>query len=115
MIEYLDLIMFAALMGAILLGFPVSFSIAGVAVIFAYLGWMLGQMDITLLGALGQRVFGVLTNPVLIAIPLFVLMGALLEKSRIAEGLLETMGRLFGQLRGGWGISVVLVGSLLAA
>ena len=115
MIEYLDLIMFAALMGAILLGFPVSFSIAGVAVIFAYLGWMLGQMDITLLGALGQRVFGVLTNPVLIAIPLFVLMGALLEKSRIAEGLLDTMGRLFGQLRGGLGISVVLVGTLLAA
>lgn len=115
MIEYLDLIMFAALMGAILLGFPVSFSIAGVAVIFAYLGWMLGQMDITLLGALGQRVFGVLTNPVLIAIPLFVMMGALLEKSRIAEGLLDTMGRLFGQLRGGLGISVVLVGTLLAA
>ena len=83
--------------------------------IFAYLGWMLGQMDITLLGALGQRVFGVLTNPVLIAIPLFVLMGALLEKSRIAEGLLDTMGRLFGQLRGGLGISVVLVGTLLAA
>lgn len=115
MIEYLDLIMFAALMGAILLGFPVSFSIAGVAVIFAYLGWMLGQMDITLLGAMGQRVFGILTNPVLIAIPLFVLMGALLEKSRIAEGLLDTMGRLFGQLRGGLGISVVLVGTLLAA
>ena len=115
MIEYLDLIMFAALMGAILLGFPVSFSIAGVAVIFAYLGWMLGQMDITLLGALGQRVFGVLTNPILIAIPLFVLMGALLEKSRIAEGLLDTMGRLFGQLRGGLGISVVLVGTLLPA
>lgn len=115
MSQYLDLIMFAALMGAILLGFPVSFSIAGVAVVFAYLGWALGVMDITLMGATGQRVFGLISNQVLIAIPLFVLMGAVLEKSRIAEELLDTMGRLFGQLRGGLGISVVLVGALLAA
>lgn len=112
---HLDLLMFAALMGAILLGYPVSFSIAGVGIAFAYLGWMLGVMDITLLGALGQRVFGLLSNQVLIAIPLFVFMGAILEKSRIAEELLDTMGRLFGQLRGGLGISVVLVGALLAA
>ncbi|WP_412051401.1 MULTISPECIES: TRAP transporter large permease [unclassified Hoeflea] len=115
MSQYLDLIMFAGLMGGILLGFPVSFTIAGIAVIFAYLGWALGVMDITLLGATGQRVFGLLSNQVLIAIPLFVLMGAVLEKSRIAEELLDTMGRLFGQLRGGLGISVVLVGALLAA
>ena len=115
MTEYLDLIMFGALMVAILSGFPVSFGIAGVAVIFAYLGWSLGVMDITLLGALGQRAFGLLTNPVLIAIPVFVLMGAVLEKSRIAEDLLDTMGRSFGQLRGGLGLSVVLVGALLAA
>jgi len=115
MTEYLDLIMFAALMIAILSGFPVSFSIAGVGIIFAYLGWMLGVMDISLLGSMGQRVFGLISNQVLIAIPLFVLMGALLEKSRIAEELLDTMGRLFGQLRGGLGISVVLVGALLAA
>ncbi len=115
MSEYLDLIMFGALMGAILMGFPVSFSIAGVAVVFAYFGWMLGVMDITLLGAMSQRVFGLLSNQVLIAIPLFVLMGAVLEKSRIAEDLLDTMGRLFGQLKGGLGVSVVLVGALLAA
>ena len=115
MTEYLDLIMFAALMVAILSGFPVSFSIAGVAVAFAYLGWMLGVMDVSLLGALGQRVFGLLTNTTLIAIPVFVLMGAILEKSKIAEDLLDTMGRSFGQLRGGLGISVVLVGALLAA
>ena len=101
MIEYLDLIMFAVLMAAILLGFPVSFSIAGIGIIFAYIGLATGEMDITLLGAMGQRVFGLLTNNVLIAIPLFVLMGAVLEKSRIAEELLDTMGRLFGQLRGG--------------
>ena len=115
MTAYLDLIMFAALMVAVLSGFPVSFSIAGVAVAFAYLGWMLGVMDVSLLGALGQRAFGLLTNTTLIAIPVFVLMGAILEKSKIAEELLDTMGRSFGQLRGGLGISVVLVGALLAA
>jgi tripartite ATP-independent transporter DctM subunit len=111
----LDLMMFAALIGFILLGFPVSFTIAGVATLFAGLGYLTGQMDITLLGALSQRLFGVLTNDVLIAIPLFVVMGALLEKSGIAEELLETMGRLFGQLRGGLGVSVVIVGAMLAA
>ncbi len=115
MTEYLDLIMFAALMGAILSGFPVAFAIAGTAALFAGLGWATGAMKISLLGALGQRVYGVLTNDVLIAIPLFVLMGVILERARIAEELLDTMGRLFGQLRGGLGISVVLVGALLAA
>ncbi|MBI1385820.1 MAG: TRAP transporter large permease subunit [Rhizobiales bacterium] len=111
----LDLLMFVALIGCILIGFPVAFSIAGVAVIFAVLGWLTGAMDISLLGALGQRVFGLLTNDVLIAIPLFVMMGVVLEKSRIAEDLLETMGRLCGGLRGGLGVAVVLVGALLAA
>jgi TRAP-type mannitol/chloroaromatic compound transport system permease large subunit len=115
MTDYLDLIMFGALMSAILSGFPVSFSIAGVAVAFAYLGWMLGEMNVSLLGALGQRVFGLIGNTVLIAIPVFVLMGAILEKSKIAEELLDTMGRSFGRLRGGLGLSVVLVGALLAA
>ncbi|MGD1883943.1 MAG: TRAP transporter large permease subunit [Paracoccaceae bacterium] len=115
MTEYLDLMMFGALMLAVLSGFPVSFSIAGVAVAFAYLGWALGVMDVSLLGALGQRAFGLISNTVLIAIPVFVLMGAILERSKIAEDLLDTMGRSFGQLRGGLGISVVLVGALLAA
>lgn len=114
-LEYLDLLMFAALMGTILMGFPVSFAIAGSAIAFAYLGWATGVMQLSLLGALGQRVFGVLTNDVLIAIPLFVTMGVILERSRIAEDLLDTMGRLFGQLRGGLGIAVILVGTLLAA
>lgn len=111
----LDLLMLAALIVCILLGFPVSFSIAGTAIVFAALGWLLGAFDLSLLGALGQRVFGLLTNDVLIAIPLFVMMGVVLEKSRIAEELLETMGRLFGSLRGGLGVSVILVGALLAA
>lgn len=107
--------MFAALICAILTGFPVAFCIAGVAIIFAYLGWSLDVMNVSLLGATGQRIFGLLSNSVLIAIPLFVFMGSLLEKSRIAEDLLDTMGALFGQLKGGLGVSVVLVGALLAA
>ena len=111
----LDLLMFAALIACILIGFPVAFSIAGVAVGFAFLGAATGAMDLSLLGALGQRVFGVLTNEVLIAIPLFVLMGVVLEKSRIAEELLGSMAHLFGRLPGGLGVSVVLVGALLAA
>lgn len=111
----LDLLMFAALIAAILVGYPVSFMMAGTAAIFALIGWMTGQFHPALLGALGQRVFGLLTNNVLIAIPLFVFMGVVLEKSRIAEELLETMGRLFGAMRGGLGVSVVLVGALLAA
>jgi len=111
----LDLLMFAALVAVVLTGFPVAFGIAGLAVVFAVLGALTGVMDISLLGALSQRAYGLLTNDVLIAIPLFVLMGAILEKSRIAEELLDTMGRLFGQLRGGLGISVVVVGALLAA
>ncbi len=111
----LDLLMFAALIGAILIGYPVSFTIAGVATIFALIGFAAGQFDMSLLGALGQRVFGLMTNDVLIAIPLFVFMGVVLEKSRIAEELLETMARLFGRMRGGLGVSVVLVGALLAA
>lgn len=111
----LDLLMFAALIGGILIGYPVSFTLAGVATLFAWIGWMTGGFDASLLGAFGQRVFGLITNDVLIAIPLFVVMGVVLEKSHIAEDLLETMGRLFGAMRGGLGISVVLVGALLAA
>ena len=72
-------------------------------------------MDFALLGALPQRIFGVMTNEVLLAIPLFIFMGVMLERSRIAEELLETMGRLFGSLPGGLGISVAIVGVLLAA
>ncbi len=79
MVEYLDLLMFAALMLAVLSGFPVAFSIAGTAILFALMGWWLGVMNISLLGAMSQRIFGLLTNGVLIAIPLFVLMGAVLR------------------------------------
>lgn len=111
----LDLLMFGALIGFILMGYPVAFTIAGVATGFALLGAAMGEFNLGLMGALGQRFFGVMTNPVLTAIPLFVMMGVILEKSRIAEDLLETMGRLFGAMRGGLGVSVMLVGALLAA
>ena len=111
----LDILLVAALIGGILLGYPVSFTLSGIAALFAVIGFLTGSFDMGLLGALAQRVFGLLTNDVLIAIPLFVLMGVVLEKSHIAEELLETMGKLFGRMRGGLGISVVLVGALLAA
>ena len=111
----LDLLMFAVLVIAILLGFPVSFTIAGIAIAFAFIGSFFGAFDLSLLGALAQRVFGLLTNDILIAIPLFIFMGVTLEKSRIAEELLETMAKLFGTMKAGLGISVVLVGALLAA
>ena len=111
----LDLLMFAGLIIFILMGYPVAFTIAGIASAFALFGWWMDAFPINLMGALGQRFFGIMTNPVLTAIPLFVLMGVVLEKSRIAEELLETMGRLFGQIRGGLGVSVMVVGALLAA
>lgn len=113
--DYLDILMFAALCGAILLGYPVTFTLMGIALLMALIGFWTGHFDASLLGALSQRIYGIMTNPVLIAIPVFVFMGAVLEKSRIAEDLLETMGRLFGSVRGGLAVSVVLVGALLAA
>src|SRR5712691_2538381 len=90
-------------------------TLGGVSLVFAAIGHFTGAMNFTLLGALPQRVFGVMVNDLLLAIPLFVFMGVMLERSRIAEELLETMGRLFGTLPGGLGISVIIVGVLLAA
>jgi len=111
----LDLLMFAALCAGILLGFPVVFTLTGIAVVFAGLGFSLDVFNPAKLSALAPRLFGIMTNEVLIAIPLFVLMGVILERSKIAEELLEEMGRLFGRLRGGLAVSVSLVGALLAA
>ena len=113
--DFLDILMFAGLVCAILAGYPVTFTLIGVGLLFALLGGLTGHFDSSLLGALSQRIFGLMTNPVLIAIPVFVFMGSILEKSRIAEELLETMGRQFGSLRGGLAVSVVVVGALLAA
>jgi tripartite ATP-independent transporter DctM subunit len=112
----LALLMFITVCGVLLLGFPVAFTLAGVSLSFAVLGSLLGVFDLNLLfGAVPSRFIGVMTNEVLVAVPLFVFMGVMLERSRIAEQLLETMGLLFGRLRGGLGISVIAVGAVLAA
>ncbi len=111
----LDLAMLVALCVAILAGVPVVFVLTGTAVVFGVLGVMTGVFDAFLFGALAQRLFGTMTSEVLIAIPLFVYMGIMLEKSKIAVELLEAMGRLFGTVRGGLAVSVSIVGALLAA
>jgi tripartite ATP-independent transporter DctM subunit len=113
--EWLDLAMFLALCGLVLLGFPISFTLAGTALIFGLIGIWLGVFDADFLGVYPHRIFGVMTNEVLIALPLFIFMGVMLERSKVAEELLDTMGQLFGRLRGGLGISVSIVGALLAA
>jgi len=113
--ELLAIVMVVAVIAALMAGYPVALTLAGVSLIFALFGDALGVMHFAILGALPQRIFGIMTNEVLLAIPLFVFMGVMLERSRIAEDLLETMGRLFGTLRGGLGISAVIVGTLLAA
>ncbi len=113
--EVLALIMFAGTCLVLLAGFPVAFSLAGAALLFGVLGATLGHFDFAFVRALPQRVFGTMTNEVLIAVPLFVFMGVMLERSKVAEELLENVGRLFGSLRGGLAVSVALVGMLLAA
>ena len=113
--EVLAIAMFVVLIAAVLLGFPIAFMLAGVGVIFAALGTLLGAFDWRLLGNLQNRIFGTMTNETLVAIPLFVFMGVMLEKSLLAERLLVVMGRCFGTLRGGLGLSVILVGAVLAA
>ncbi len=113
--ELLAVLLVAAVCVALMGGYPVALTLAGVSLAFAALGHLTGAMDWVILGALPQRIFGVMTNDVLLALPMFIFMGVMLERSRIAEDLLESMGRLFGTLRGGLGISVVIVGTLLAA
>lgn len=113
--EYISLVMFAVTCGVLLLGFPVAFTLAGVALSFAFVGAAFDLISLKFLGAIPSRIVGVMTNEVLVAVPLFVFMGVMLERSRIAEQLLQTMGLLFGRMRGGLGISVIAVGAVLAA
>ncbi|MDZ4734856.1 MAG: TRAP transporter large permease subunit [Rhodospirillaceae bacterium] len=113
--EILALAMFAATILAVLIGYPVAFTLAGIGLFFATLGYFLGVFDFSLFTGLASRYFGVMVNEVLVAVPLFIFMGVMLERSKIAEQLLETMGQLFGPMRGGLGISVIIVGALLAA
>ena len=113
--EYLSLYMFLAVCLLLMLGYPVAFTLAGTALAFAAGGIIAGVFDASFLSAFPGRVFGTINNTTLIAVPLFILMGTILEKSRIAEELLDSMSRVFGGLRGGLGISVVVVGMFLAA
>ena len=107
--------MFLGVIGALMLGFPVAFTLAGTSLIFAYIGNQFGVFDPSNLRALAGRFTGYMTNEVLVAVPLFIFMGVMLERSRIAEQLLATMGKLFGNMSGGLAISVIVVGALLAA
>lgn len=115
MIEMLPLFLFLGAIVLLLLGYSVAFSLAGTGLLFAAIGAYTGHFDSVFLEAIPNRLFGIMNNEVLIAVPLFVFMGVMLEKSRIAEELLDTMALLFGPMRGGLGISVTLVGMLLAA
>lgn len=115
MIDFIPLVMFLAVCVLLMLGYPVAITLAGVALIFAAMGIIGGLFDPALLLAMPDRIFGIMTNEALTAVPLFVFMGVMLEKSRIAEALLENMARAFHGLPGGLGISVVVVGMFLAA
>jgi tripartite ATP-independent transporter DctM subunit len=113
--EILAIVLVVAICVALMAGYPVALTLGGVSLAFALAGQALGLFDISLLYALPQRIFGIIGNEVLIAIPLFVFMGVMLERSGVAERLLETLGRLFGTITGGLAIAVLIVGVLLAA
>ena len=113
--DFLGPTMFAVAMVLIFSGYPVAFSLGGTALAFAVIGVELGYFDYTLMLALPERIFGVMSNTVLLAVPFFIFMGTMLERSKLAEDLLTTIGMLFGRLRGGLALAVVFVGALLAA
>lgn len=115
MIELIPIFLFGAVCLVLMLGYPVAFSLAGTAILFAAVGILSGTFDANLMLTVPDRLFGTMTNATLLAVPLFVFMGVMLEKSRLAEELLENMAKVAGRLPGGLGIAVVLVGMLLAA
>ncbi len=108
-------IMFGGALALIFTGYPVAFALAGTALLFALLGSLTGDFDLILLTALPQRTFGTMSNYTLLAVPFFIFMGTVLEKSRLAEDLLETIALVFGRFRGGLAVGVIFVGALLAA
>jgi tripartite ATP-independent transporter DctM subunit len=115
MFDPLGPLMFAVLFLLIFIGYPVAFSLGGTALIFAWLGVEAGQFSWSLLSAFPDRVFGVMSNQILLAVPFFIYMGTMLERSKLAEDLLRTIGLLFGPMRGGLALAVVIVGAMLAA
>jgi tripartite ATP-independent transporter DctM subunit len=114
-IEYIPLIMVGVAFLLLLLGYPVALTLSGTALITALLGIAGGTFDLAFLTAAPNRLFGIISNQTLVAVPLFVLMGVILEKSKIAERLLSSMSNLFGPLPGGLGLAVTVVGMLMAA
>ncbi|MEE9314972.1 MAG: TRAP transporter large permease subunit [Rhizobiaceae bacterium] len=115
MSEYLDVIFLVVILLALLLGYPVAITLGGVSVLFGLFGWAIGVFDPVLFYALPSRLFGIMTNSVLVAIPLFVFMGLVLERSRLAENMVQAAAHLFQNKRGGLAISVTIVGMLMAA
>src|ERR1700682_1004224 len=115
LVEYIGPLMFATLVIVLLLGYPVAFSLAAVGIGYAILGIQLGLLDNSLLQALPQRVWGVMSNDTLLCVPFFTFMGLILERSGMAEGPLDTIGQVFGTVRGGLAYAVIFVGALLAA
>jgi len=115
MIGYTPLIMVGVVFLLLLLGYPVALTLAGTALLSAFVGVITGTFEIAFLNASPNRLFGIISNQTLIAVPLFILMGTILEKSKVAEKLLESISNLFGSLPGGLGFSVTLVGMLMAA
>ena len=113
--EILAIVMFLTTLGLLLFGFPVAFTLAGTALLFGFLGDALEIFNFRMLGFFPQRIFGTMINEPLVAVPLFIFMGIMLEKTKIAAGLLQSIGELFGSTKGGLGIGVVIVGMLLAA
>jgi len=113
--EILSIIMFFTTLGLLLFGFPVAFTLAGSALIFGFIGEAMEIFNFRMIGFFPQRIFGTMINEPLVAVPLFIFMGIMLEKTKIAAGLLQSIGELFGATKGGLGIGVVLVGMLLAA
>jgi tripartite ATP-independent transporter DctM subunit len=113
--EILSIIMFFTTLGLLLFGFPVAFTLAGSALIFGFIGEAMEIFNFRMIGFFPQRIFGTMINEPLVAVPLFIFMGIMLEKTKIAAGLLQSIGELFGTTKGGLGIGVVLVGMLLAA
>ncbi|MBT7076876.1 MAG: TRAP transporter large permease subunit [Pelagibacterales bacterium] len=113
--EIFIVLMLVSLLAVLMTGFPVAFTLSGVALFFGIFGSFFDLFDMAFIQALPNRIYGIMTNDLLIAVPLFVFMGVMLERSKIAEELLDTMAHLLGSLKGGLGISVTLVGALLAA
>ncbi len=113
--EWIALLLFLTIIVVLLLGFPVAFTLAGTSLIFAFFGIITGVFEQSFLTALPDRIFGIMTNATLLAIPMFIFMGITLEKSKIAENLLESLSEIFLSIKGGLGITVTLIGMLLAA